>query len=176
MVQLTGGSVVVHTAGGLPAGCRGPASGLRAVRARGNNEVGFAVGPYDTTQPLVIDPVLVYSTYLGGTNNDQGMAIAVDNQGNADITGTTVSPDLAATAGALPGHVVAWRRVRLDDRGARSWSTAASGLPDAGGLPLWCPAPSNASVLYAATGNRVNFSAPTGLGIFRSSNGGQTWT
>jgi hypothetical protein len=49
---------------------------------------GFTVGDYDKSSFLVIDPSLVYSTYLGGINNDAGYAIAVDSQGNAYIAGT----------------------------------------------------------------------------------------
>ena len=58
-----------------------------------NQKIGFAVAEYDHNLPLVIDPVLVYSTYLGGNSNDQGNAIAVDTQGNAYIAGFTSSTD-----------------------------------------------------------------------------------
>ena len=59
----------------------------------GGGEVGFAVGPYDADRPLVIDPVLAYSTYLGGSADDGGLAIAVDSFGSAYVTGNTGSPD-----------------------------------------------------------------------------------
>ena len=36
----------------------------------GDNLIGFSIGRYDPAQPLVIDPVLIYSTYLGGTGTD----------------------------------------------------------------------------------------------------------
>jgi hypothetical protein len=49
----------------------------------GAHSVGFAIGGYDATWPLIIDPVLTYSTYLGGNNDDQGYGIAVDSSGNA---------------------------------------------------------------------------------------------
>ncbi|MGA9056270.1 MAG: SBBP repeat-containing protein [Terriglobia bacterium] len=55
------------------------------------NRVQFALGPYDHTQPLVIDPVLVYSTYLGGNFYDSGNAIAADSSGNAYVTGVAYS-------------------------------------------------------------------------------------
>jgi len=51
----------------------------------------FKVPEYDRTRPLIIDPVLVYSTYLGGSDGDYGFGIAVDSQGNAYVTGETSS-------------------------------------------------------------------------------------
>ena len=55
--------------------------------------VSFKVSDYDRSQPLIIDPLLSYSTFLGGTGNDSGSGIAVDSSGNAYITGTTESAD-----------------------------------------------------------------------------------
>ena len=70
------------------------------------SEIGFKVGHYDQAQPLVIDPVLVYSTYLGGSGNsngqgDAGNGIAVDSSDNAYVVGTTYSANFPTTAGAL---------------------------------------------------------------------------
>ena len=53
--------------------------------------VGFRVAAYDATKPLVIDPVLIYSTLLGGNDTDQAYGIAVDSFGNAYVTGSTSS-------------------------------------------------------------------------------------
>src|SRR5256886_6378490 len=58
--------------------------------------VGFQVAAYDQSRPLVIDPTLVYSTYLGGSGFDQGSSIAVDAAGAAYVTGLTRSADLTA--------------------------------------------------------------------------------
>jgi hypothetical protein len=54
----------------------------------GTHQVAFSIGKYDETRPLVIDPVLVYSSYLGGTGSDQGNGIAVDAAGSAYLIGT----------------------------------------------------------------------------------------
>ncbi|MBI5893614.1 MAG: SBBP repeat-containing protein [Deltaproteobacteria bacterium] len=53
----------------------------------------FEVASYNKDHDLVIDPVLVYSTYLGGSGTDYGRGIAVDTSGNAYITGYTSSTD-----------------------------------------------------------------------------------
>jgi photosystem II stability/assembly factor-like uncharacterized protein len=59
----------------------------------GPDEVRFALGAYDSRYPLVIDPSLAYSTYLGGSGFDYGTAIAVSSGGNAYVTGYTSSLD-----------------------------------------------------------------------------------
>jgi len=60
-----------------------------------NPLLAFEVGDYDASKPLVIDPVVVYSTLLGGAagNFDGAKGVAVDAQGNAYITGNTESSD-----------------------------------------------------------------------------------
>jgi hypothetical protein len=63
------------------------------------NQIGFAIGPYDHSKPLIIDPRLVYSSYLGGSGADYGYGIAVDSSGNAYVAGKTSSTNFP-TAGA----------------------------------------------------------------------------
>lgn len=67
----------------------------------GMGRVGFQFGMYDPARQLIIDPVLVYSTYLGGSGFDQGYAIAVDALGNAYVTGQTAAIDFPTTPGAF---------------------------------------------------------------------------
>jgi hypothetical protein len=74
---------------------------LGGYRLQAENIVGFQVASYDPKIPLVIDPVLDYSTYLGGTSDDLGNGIAVDVFGNAYVTGATQSTNFPTTAGAL---------------------------------------------------------------------------
>lgn len=66
----------------------------------GECEVGFAVGAYDASQPLVIDPILSYSTYLGGGDVDAAEAVAVDGEGHAYVAGTTQSMDFPVVGAA----------------------------------------------------------------------------
>jgi len=82
------------------AGRRVPVASRFALH-QGGNAHGFSVGDYDRRQPLVIDPGLVYSTYLGGSTSDNGFAVTVDGAGSAYVTGVTLSDDFPTTPGAF---------------------------------------------------------------------------
>jgi hypothetical protein len=66
--------------------------------------VRFVVGAHDHTRSLVIDPVLVYSTYLGGSANDFGRTIAVDAAGSAYLAGDTISTDFPTLGAYQPAN------------------------------------------------------------------------
>jgi hypothetical protein len=65
------------------------------------SEVKFNVQRFDSGKPLVIDPILSYSTFLGSIGGDFALGIAVDSQGNAYVTGNTTSSSFPTTTGAF---------------------------------------------------------------------------
>ena len=104
------GELVLHTKGGdirqhKPVvyqeidGSRKEIDGRYLIKGR--NRVGFRLAAYDRGRPLIIDPVLAYSSYLGGSKNETAGGIAVDADGNAYVTGGTVSTDFPTTPGAF---------------------------------------------------------------------------
>ncbi len=77
------------------------------------NHVRFELGPYDHNRPLVIDPVLVYATYVGGSGGDIGYAIAVDSNLDAYIAGVTNSTNFPTAGGPVSVHLQRkWRLLR----------------------------------------------------------------
>jgi hypothetical protein len=110
-----------------------------------STEVAFAVAGYDKSLPLVIDPVLVYSTFLGGTGDvfgdgDIGTAIAVDSSGAAYVTGNTYSVDFPTTSGAfqtkLSGNPNAFVSKLSADGTALIYSTYLGGTIGDGGAAI----------------------------------------
>ncbi len=106
------GNLILGTSGGdltadrpvayqVVSGERRPVECQYAVRSA--TEVGFALGAYDRKIPLVIDPIFSNSTFLGGSDDDIGRAVAVDGSGNVYIAGSTASIDLLGASG--PGGV-----------------------------------------------------------------------
>ena len=72
-----------------------------AFEVAGAGQFGLAVGNHDPHLPLVIDPGLIYSSYLGGSSLEIGNAIAVDSTGHAYVTGQTLSTNFPTTPGAF---------------------------------------------------------------------------
>jgi len=108
----------------------------------GTHRVAFVVAAYDRNEPLILDPVLSYATYLGGTaseDDQQGAAIALDSSGNAFIAGETSSIDFPA--GTKGGVVTAPNQnggasfvAELDPTGANLlYSTYLAGSTTPGG-------------------------------------------
>ncbi len=80
-------------------GVRRPIRG--AFQLLADNTVSFALGSYDRNQPLVIDPILSYSTFLGGSVDEYAVSVNSDSAGNIYICGLTFSGDFPLTAGAF---------------------------------------------------------------------------
>jgi len=72
-----------------------------AYAHRGHGQFGFALGSYDHSQRLVIDPVLAWASFLGGTGFNQASAVAVDSKGSAYVAGFTQSTDFPVITGSL---------------------------------------------------------------------------
>src|SRR5580698_3077025 len=72
-----------------------------------DHQIRFAVAAYDRTQPLTIDPVLNYSTYVGGELFDEAFGIALDAAGDAYIAGFTQSTQFPqmSPVGAPPADI-----------------------------------------------------------------------
>ena len=69
---------------------------------RGNNRAGFSIAPYDHARELIIDPVLNFATYFGGTGDERNNFVAVDGNLNIYLAGSTTSASLPGiTTGSL---------------------------------------------------------------------------
>lgn len=83
--------------------------GIVHLEIKGRHRIGFSVSAYDKSKPLVIDPEIVYSTYLGGSikagggfeKQDNILAMAVDAAGNTYVAGATNSIDFPVTPNAF---------------------------------------------------------------------------
>ena len=64
-----------------------------AYRLLAGGRVAFAVGTYDKSKPLVIDPTLAYGSYLGSSGADAAVSLATDSAGNVYVAGSTTSVD-----------------------------------------------------------------------------------
>ena len=125
-------------------------------------EVRLYVQSYDHSLNLVIDPILTYSTYIGGTGIAKLNAMSLDTAGNIYLTGSVSSPDfpLAGNTQASSGAIGLYRS---QDRAA-TWATANSGMGAAKVLSLVAD-PQHSTVLYSGTSH----------GLSKSTDGGGTW-
>jgi len=136
------------------------------------NQFTFKVGTDDHNQPLIIDPVLSYSTLVGGSGRDHAEAIAVDSSGNAYITGGTTSTDFP-TAGALQGSLlntdVGNAFVTKVNASGTAWiySTYLGGTGGESGTGIAVNSAGNAYV----TGSTGSSDFPTTAGAFQTSPG-----
>lgn len=114
------------------------------------------------TQLNTTGTALIYSTYLGGIDDDAGLGISVDGSGNAYITGSTFSVNFPSTPGVIR---VSNGGAAKSTNGGNGWAAINNGLTNSTVLSLAVD-PTNPMRLYAGT---------SGGGIFKSTNGGGVW-
>jgi hypothetical protein len=146
----------------------------RYALKRGEGGYGFGVGAHDPRRPLVIDPGLAYSTYLGGASEDQARGIAVDGSGSAYVTGMTFSSDFPTTAGAFETSQSGINNdafvTKLDASGsALSYSTYLGGANEDAGFAIAVDGSGSAYV----TGYTSSSNFPTTVGAFDTSHNGE---
>jgi hypothetical protein len=138
---------------------------------RRGHQVSFEVAAYDSTKPLIIDPTLVYSTYLGGSGSEIGVGIAVDSLGNAYVTGNTTSSNFPtavalqpATGGGRDAFVT-----KLNAAGTTLlYSTYLGGSDSDQGNSIAVDSTDNVYV----TGETSSTNFPTTAGAFQMTNAG----
>jgi len=177
----TQGDLVLHTAAGAlhqrkpfiyqeVDGVRREIPGRYALKDA--YRVGFQVAAYDASRPLIIDPVLVYSTYLGGTGGEAGSGIAVDTAGNAYVTGMSFSTNFPTTAGVFQTAAPSEGNVfvtKLNPTGSGLvYSTYLGGSGNDGGKGIAVDPAGNVYV----TGFTASSNFPTTPGAFQTAFGG----
>jgi YD repeat-containing protein len=101
VLQTADGTQLVQHAPSLyqqaPDGTRQPVSGQFALNADGS--VGFLAGPHDPTRGLVVDPVVDFASFIGGSGDNEAAAIAVNGTGSAYVVENTTSTDYPIVGG-----------------------------------------------------------------------------
>ncbi|MFN9262657.1 MAG: SBBP repeat-containing protein, partial [Acidobacteriota bacterium] len=127
-----------------------------AYTPRGPGRFGFTLGAYNPAQPLLIDPVLNYATYLGGTLADDARAVAADPAGNSYVIGSTLSTDYPGAAASQPAGSQDIVVTKLNPAGtAILWATYLGGQSVETGLAIAVDAAGN--VFGAGSTASTNF-------------------
>jgi uncharacterized repeat protein (TIGR01451 family) len=133
-------------------GRRRPVAGGFALLAQ--NRVGFALGAYDHSRELVIDPVLAYATYFGGAGDEVNPQVAVDANANIYLAGTTSS------ASGLPEPVSVCPTPPCSNPLSGTTDVFVSKLDSVG-----------SSVIYTTYLNGLSIPAPTALTPYGNATG-----
>ncbi|HEY9405680.1 MAG TPA: Calx-beta domain-containing protein [Pyrinomonadaceae bacterium] len=149
---------------------------------RGRDQVAFNVGKYDAARPLVIDPVVVYSTFLGSIGGESGHGIAVDGTGNAYVTGQTSSPNFPSTKSIRTGNYASSGDVFVTKINATGtelvYSTIVGGGSGDRGLAIALDPSGNAYVTGQTSSADFPLVNPIrgGGNFFRSGDAGANWS
>jgi hypothetical protein len=96
-----------------------------AFRKYADGSIGFSVPAYDRTKPLVIDPIMLFSGYFGGSSQSTITGVAVNSYYNTIVAGWTIGTDLPASSGVKPHN-------------AGGVDAFVAGFSPAGGALLFC--------------------------------------
>jgi hypothetical protein len=136
-----------------------------------DHRISFAIPNYDPSKPLVIDPVLSYATYLGGSLDDAGNGIAVDPDGNVYVVGSTGSSDFPLPGGSksTPGGGEDVFVAKLNSTGTTLlYSAYLGGNVDDHGAGIALDGSRNIYV----TGDTASTNFPVTSGAFQTTYGG----
>ena len=167
VVDVHGSSLLLRRPRAYQASKSGTQEVLAEYTFPGKDIVGFKVGSYDHSRSLTIDPVLTYSTFLGGTGGDQGAAITVDSSGNIYVVGTTSSANFPTTAGVFQSKLAGGSDVfvsKLSPAGALLFSTYIGGTGSDSGAAI---AVDSAGKIYL-TGTTSSTDFPTTAGVVQT--------
>ena len=120
---------------------------------------GFRLGPYDHRRPLWIDPVVSYSTYVGGAGYDAAYAMATDGAGGIYMTGATASIAFPAQGSSVSGNNDAFV-MKFNASGDLVYTTILASNANTSGQAL--AADSSGNVYLAGTTEASNFPATKG--------------
>ncbi len=169
IISSAAGNVLLHK----PVAYQEQHGARQAVEARfalkANTQVSFELGNYDRSRELVIDPAVSYeySTYLGGSQDDEGYGIAFDNSGNAYVTGQTASANFPTVGGVLPNSIIGTANVFVTkvaaDGSSLIYSTYIGGTGPTGDSGNAIAVNPTSGVAYVAGGtDSINFPHTTG--------------
>jgi Beta-propeller repeat len=130
---------------------------------KGANEVAFALGSYDHTRELVIDPTVTFSTYFGGDFADYGLSIVADGSGNAFVAGATDSVTIPGDSSGTNGGSFDVFVTKISSTGTLAFTTLFGGSVDdfPGGIAV-----DSQGIYVAGTTDSPDFPATVGQTTF----------
>ena len=170
------GNLVISTAAGdvllhKPVAYQEQNGARQSVDARfalnASNQISFELGNYDRSRELVIDPTTVsyaFSTFLGGSQEDDGFGIAFDANGNSYVTGKTASTDFDKTNSNAGGFDVFVAKI-ASDGSSLLYATFVGGSKDDSGAAIAVD-PTTGEAFVAGGTESSNF--PTTSGAFQA--------
>jgi hypothetical protein len=142
----------------------------------GTNRIRFRVARYLRELPLVIDPVLAYSTYLPAVSADLGLAVALDAAGSAYVTGSTPLDDFPTTPGAYQptraGSLDAFVTKLAPDGSSLAYSTYLGGAGGGYGSDRGFAVAVDSSGSAYVTGSTISDDFPTTPGAHQPTRAG----